>query len=297
MKRALISVYDKRGIVDFARELKKLGWEIISTGGTFKTLEEAGVECIKVEDVTSFPEILDGRVKTLNPYIHGGLLYNREDNSHKKTINDMKIKAIDLVINNLYPFEETINKVGVTKEEIIENIDIGGPSMIRAAGKNYKDVTVIVDPGDYEKILGELRERDETTLSTRQYLARKVFNYTAYYDTLISNYFNEIENVDFPEKLTFAYQSKKELRYGENPHQEASFYEDVVKSEGTLSQAVQIHGKELSFNNINDANGALEALKEFEEATVVGVKHANPCGVGSGKNLLEAYIKIGRAHV
>lgn len=291
MKRALISVYDKTGITDFSKELKELGWEIISTGGTFKILEEAGIECIEVEDITNFPEILDGRVKTLNPYIHGALLYKREEDSHVETINNMKIKAIDMVVNNLYPFEETLKKSEVTNEEIIENIDIGGPAMIRAAAKNYKDVTVIVDPNDYKKILNELKENSKTTISTRQYLARKVFNHTAYYDTLISSYFNKLENVDFPEKLTLAYKSKKQLRYGENPHQEASFYEDVIKEEGTISSAVQIHGKELSFNNINDANGALETLKEFDEPTVVAVKHANPCGVGSGKELLDAYKK------
>lgn len=291
MKRALISVYDKTGIVEFSRELINLGWEIISTGGTFKTLQAEAIKCIEVEDVTNFPEILDGRVKTLNPYIHGGLLYKREDASHVKTIGHMEIKPIDIVVNNLYPFEETINRQGVTDEEIIENIDIGGPSMIRAAAKNYRDVTVIVDPTDYEKVVAELKVGNETSMATRQYLARKVFNYTAYYDTLISNYFNQLENIDFPEQLTLAYKSRKQLRYGENPHQQASFYEEVVKAKGTISSADQIHGKELSFNNINDANGALETLKEFEDPTVVGVKHANPCGVGSGKDLLEAYIK------
>lgn len=291
MKRALISVFHKDGIVEFALELKKLGWEIVSTGGTFKILKEAGIEVIEVEDVTKFPEILDGRVKTLNPYIHGGLLYRRDDESHVKTIEDMQIKGIDIVVNNLYPFEETIKKPGVTHEEIIENIDIGGPSMIRAAAKNYNDVTVIVDPTDYEKVLNELKSEGNTTLKTRQYLARKVFNYTAYYDALISNYFNEIEEVVFPEILTLAYKSKDELRYGENPHQRAAFYKEVGKIEGTLAGAIQLHGKELSFNNINDANGCIEALKEFDEPTVVAVKHANPCGIGSGENISEAYEK------
>lgn len=291
MKRALISVFHKDGIVEFALELKKLGWEIVSTGGTFKILKEAGIEVIEVEDVTKFPEILDGRVKTLNPYIHGGLLYRRDDENHVKTIEDMQIKGIDIVVNNLYPFEETIKKPGVTHEEIIENIDIGGPSMIRAAAKNYNDVTVIVDPSDYEKVLNELKSEGNTTIKTRQYLARKVFNYTAYYDALISNYFNEIEEVVFPEILTLAYKSKDELRYGENPHQRAAFYKEVGKIEGTLAGAIQLHGKELSFNNINDANGCIEALKEFDEPTVVAVKHANPCGIGSGENISEAYEK------
>ncbi|WP_353093214.1 bifunctional phosphoribosylaminoimidazolecarboxamide formyltransferase/IMP cyclohydrolase [Tissierella praeacuta] len=291
MKRALISVFHKEGIVEFALELKKLDWEIISTGGTHKILKEAGIEVIEVEDVTKFPEILDGRVKTLNPYIHGGLLYRRDDEKHVKTIKDMEINPIDMVVNNLYPFEETIKKQGVTHEEIIENIDIGGPSMIRAAAKNYNDVTVIVDPSDYLMVLDELKSEGKTSLKTRQYLARKVFNYTAYYDTLISNYFNEIEEVVFPDILTLAYKSKKELRYGENPHQRAAFYKEVGKKEGTIAGAIQLHGKELSFNNINDANGCIEALKEFEEPTVVAVKHANPCGIGSGKDILEAYEK------
>lgn len=291
MKRALISVFHKDGIVEFALELKKLGWEIVSTGGTFKILKDAGIEVIEVEDVTKFPEILDGRVKTLNPYIHGGLLYRRDDENHVKTIEDMQIKGIDIVVNNLYPFEETIKKPGATHEEIIENIDIGGPSMIRAAAKNYNDVTVIVDPLDYEMVLSELKSEGNTTLKTRQYLARKVFNYTAYYDALISNYFNEIEEVVFPEILTLAYKSKEELRYGENPHQRAAFYKEVGKIEGTLAGSIQLHGKELSFNNINDANGCIEALKEFDEPTIVAVKHANPCGIGSGENILEAYEK------
>ncbi len=291
MKRALISVFHKEGIVEFAKELKKLGWEIISTGGTSRILKEAGIDIIEVEDVTTFPEILDGRVKTLNPYIHGGLLFRRDNPSHVRTVGDMEIKPIDMVVNNLYPFEETIKKPDVSHEEIIENIDIGGPSMIRAGAKNYKDVTVIVDPRDYELVLKELRENGETKLETRRYLARKVFNYTAYYDSLISNYFNDIEGVRFPEMLTLAYKSKEELRYGENPHQEAAFYKEVGKKEGTLAGAVQLHGKELSFNNINDANGCIEILKEFDEPTVVAVKHANPCGIGSGENLLEAYNK------
>lgn len=291
MKRALISVFHKEGIVEFASQLRDLGWEIISTGGTFKILQEAGIEVVEVEDVTKFPEILDGRVKTLNPYIHGGLLYRRDDENHIKTIEKMEINPIDIVVNNLYPFEETIKRQGVTHEEIIENIDIGGPSMIRAAAKNYNDVTVIVDPKDYDIVLKELKENNTTTIKTRQYLARKVFNYTAYYDTLISNYFNEIEEVKFPEKLTLAYKSKEELRYGENPHQKAAFYKEIGKTEGTIAGAVQIHGKELSFNNINDANGAIDALKVFNEPTVVAVKHANPCGIGSGNDLSEAYEK------
>lgn len=291
MKRVLVSVFNKEGIIDFVKELEKLGWKIISTGGTSKILKDAGIEVLDVEVVTGFPEILDGRVKTLNPYIHGGLLYKRNNSSHVDTIKEMEIYPIDMVINNLYPFEETINKIGVSQDEIIENIDIGGPSMIRAAAKNYEDVSVIIDPRDYNLVLEELKFNGETKITTRQYLARKVFNYTAYYDTLISNYFNEIENIQFPDYLTLGYKSKQELRYGENPHQTAAFYKEVGKTEGTIAGSTQLHGKELSFNNINDGNGAIEALKEFNEPTVVAVKHANPCGIGSGEDILEAYEK------
>jgi phosphoribosylaminoimidazolecarboxamide formyltransferase/IMP cyclohydrolase len=291
MKRALISVYDKTGIVDFALVLNKLGWEIISTGGTSKVLKEAKINVIEIDEITKFPEILDGRVKTLHPNIHGGILYKRDNKEHINTLKKLNINSIDMVVNNLYPFEETIKKQGVTQEEIIENIDIGGPSMIRAAAKNYKDVTVVVDPSDYEMVLNELKIRGETTIKTRQYLAGKVFQYTAYYDSLISNYFNKLESLRFPETFTLSFKNKKELRYGENPHQKAAFYKEGENLEGTIAGATKLHGKELSFNNINDGNGALEILKEFEEPTIVAVKHANPCGIGSGENLLEAYNK------
>lgn len=291
MKRALISVYDKEGIIEFAKELSALGWEILSTGGTWKVLKENGLDPIEIEDVTGFPEILDGRVKTLNPMIHGGILYRRDLEDHKKTIDKMNISSIDMIVNNLYPFEETIEKTGVTDEEIIENIDIGGPSMIRAGAKNYRDVNVLVDPADYKLVIQELKKTGSTSIETRLYLARKVFNYTAYYDTLISNYFNDLDQVEFPDKLTLAFKGRKKLRYGENPHQAASFYEEVMESSGNLKNAKQIHGKELSFNNINDANGALEALKEFKDPTVVAVKHSNPSGIGSAEDILQAYEK------
>lgn len=291
MKRALISVYDKTDIKEFALELKKLGWEIISTGGTSKVLKEAGIDVIEVEDITEFPEILDGRVKTLNPYIHGGLLYKRDENSHMETIEEMNIHPIDLVVNNLYPFEHTIKKPRVSHDEVIENIDIGGPSMIRAAAKNYKFVNVIVDPKDYSKVLSELKTDGDTSLKTRQYLARKVFNYTAYYDSLISNYFNQLDGVEFPEHLTYSYKKEQELRYGENPHQNAAFYKETDENKGTIANGTKLHGKDLSFNNINDANAAIDIIKEFDEPTVAALKHTNPCGIGSGENLLEAYKK------
>jgi len=291
MKRALISVYDKQGIVEFAKELKGLGWQIISTGGTYRELKKANVDVIDIEEVTGFPEILEGRVKTLNPYIHGGILFKRDNEFHVDTLEKMNIGPIDMVVNNLYPFEETVKDENATYEDIIENIDIGGPSMIRAAANNYKYVTVIIDPKDYERVLDELKENGDTKLETRLYLARKVFNYTAYYDYLISNYFNKLEKIEFPEYLTLGYRLKNQLRYGENPHQKAAFYQRPTPSQSTISMAKKLHGKELSFNNINDGDAALNMVKEFDEPTIVAVKHTNPCGIGSGKDLLEAYKK------
>lgn len=291
MKRALISVYNKHGIVEFAQSLKELNWEIISTGGSAKILRDAGIDVLEVEDLTKFPEILDGRVKTLNPYIHGGLLYKRDNQGHVDTLEELNISPIDMVVNNLYPFEETLEKENVSHDEILENIDIGGPSMIRAGGKNYKSVISLVDPEDYDKVIEELKINGDVSYKTRQYLAAKVFSYSAYYDSLISNYFNKIQEIDFPDKLTLAYVKKDSLRYGENPHQKAAFYKESRQGGGTLSQGQQLHGKPMSFNNINDSNGALRALKEFDEPAVVAVKHANPCGIGCGASIKEAYIK------
>lgn len=289
MRRALISVFDKENIVGFAKQLIELDWEIISTGGTSKILKEAGINVLEVEEITNFPEMLDGRVKTLNPFIHGGLLYRRDKVEHVNKVKEMNIHPIDMVVNNLYPFEEAIKKTGVTHDEIIENIDIGGPSMIRAAAKNYQDVIVIVDPNDYWVVLDELRESKDVSYKTKKYLAGKVFNYTAYYDALIAKYFNDINDIKYPDMLTLPYKHSQELRYGENPHQSAAFYKEVENVTGTLAAAKQLHGKELSFNNINDANGALKILKEFTEPTVVAVKHTNPCGVGSGEDITVAY--------
>ena len=289
MRRALISVFYKDGIIEFAKELVRLDWEIISTGGTSKALKDAGIKVLEVEEVTNFPEMLDGRVKTLNPFIHGGLLYRRDNPDHVEKIKEMEIQPIDMVVNNLYPFEETLKKDGVRHEEIIENIDIGGPSMIRAAAKNYQDVIVIVDPSDYSKVLDELKGNKDVSLKTKEYLAGKVFNYTAYYDALISAYFNKINKLDFPEYMALPFKYEQDLRYGENPHQSAAFYRETTKLTGTLAGGKQLHGKALSFNNINDANGALKILKEFTEPTVEAVKHTNPCGVGSGKDISGAY--------
>lgn len=291
MKRALISVYDKRGIVEFAEKLIQMDWEIISTGGTYKLLLENGIEAREIDEITKFPEILDGRVKTLNPRIHGGILFRRDKEEHRRVIEEMGIFPIHMVVNNLYPFEETVAKKGVGMEEAIENIDIGGPSMIRAAAKNFQDVTVVIDPADYNQVLLELRQGGNTKPETRLELARKVFNYTAYYDALIAQYFNELCQETFPEYLTLPYKKKDQLRYGENPHQKAAFYTDYNQTEGTIAGAEQLHGKELSYNNINDGNGAISIVKEFDEPAAIAVKHGNPCGAGVGKTIVEAFEK------
>lgn len=291
MKKALISVFDKEGIVDFARSLHLLGWEIISTGGTSKKLKEEGIDVKDISDLTGFPECFDGRVKTLHPNVEGGILAIRDDEVHKKQMNELGIEPIDIVVCNLYPFKQTILRPGVSHEEIIENIDIGGPTMLRAAAKNYKFVSVLTDPEDYKQVIEELKENGDTSEATKEMLAAKVFIHTAHYDALIANYFSEKLNIQYPNTLTLTYEKKQALRYGENPHQSASFYTAVKDTKGTLTTAVQLHGKELSYNNISDTDGALEALKEFEAPTVVAVKHANPCGVASATTLSEAYRK------
>src|SRR5699024_7517630 len=241
-------------------------------------------------DITNFPEILDGRVKTLNPFIHGGILYKREDKEHKETIKDMKIGPIDMIVNNLYPFEEMLQK-DKKEEDMIENIDIGGPSMIRAGAKNYKDVIVVTDYKDYPSIIKRLKE-NSLDIKYRLKLAKKAFSYTAYYDSIISSYFNKLDGDLFPDRLSLTYKRVDKLRYGENPHQKAAFYKELGKIEGSISNGKQLHGKELSFNNINDSNGAIKILKEFTEPTIVGIKHANPSGIGSGKTIEEAYEKM-----
>lgn len=290
--RAIISVSDKSGIVEFARELVGLGVEIISTGGTYRTLKEAQIPATEVSEITGFPECLDGRVKTLHPAIHAGLLAMRSNPSHMKQLADLKIEPIDLVVVNLYPFKKTILKDGVTREEAVENIDIGGPTMLRAAAKNYQDVAVVVDPKDYDKVLTELKENGEVSLDTKFYLMHKVFMHTAAYDAMIADYLKKERKDDsFPETLTLTFEKVQDMRYGENPHQKAAFYREVGKKKGSITDAVQLNGKELSFNNINDTNGALELLKEFDEPTVVACKHGNPCGVGSGENIYEAWKK------
>ena len=286
-KRALISVSDKTNIVEFAKGLEKHGFEVISTGGTYTHLKNNGVSCISIEDVTHFPEILEGRVKTLHPKIHGGLLSKRGNELHNKHVAENNIEYIDLVCVNLYPFEATVKKEGVSEEEIIENIDIGGPSMLRSAAKNFNDVAVVTDINDYTKILEEL-EKGGISYETRRALAIKVFNTTASYDAAIANYFNKKDNL-VPEKLTLSYKLQDSLRYGENPHQKAYHYVQDNNESYALQNAVQLHGKEMSYNNIQDASAALDILAEFDETTCVAVKHMNPCGVATGSSVFEAY--------
>ncbi len=290
--RALISVSDKTGIVEFAKQLSELGIEIISTGGTHKALEDAGVKVIGISEVTGFPECLDGRVKTLHPSIHAGLLAIRSNPEHMKQLSDLNIETIDIVVVNLYPFKQTILRDSVDRQTAIENIDIGGPTMLRSAAKNYQDVAVVVDPRDYNKIIEELSRDKEVSFETKFYLCSKVFAHTAHYDTLIASYMKkERKDIDLPETFTMTFEKVQEMRYGENPHQKAAFYKEVIKDKGLLTSAIQLHGKELSFNNINDTNGALELLKEFDEPTVVGCKHSNPCGVGTADCISLAYKK------
>ncbi|RBN38837.1 bifunctional phosphoribosylaminoimidazolecarboxamide formyltransferase/inosine monophosphate cyclohydrolase, partial [Priestia megaterium] len=290
-KRALISVSDKEGIVSFAQELKDLGVEIISTGGTKRTLEENGIDVIGISEVTDFPEILDGRLKTLHPNVHGALLALRDNEEHQAQMKEHNISPIDFVVVNLYPFKKTIEKEDVTLAEAIENIDIGGPTMLRSAAKNYRSVSVVVDPSDYATVVEELKADGNVSFETNQRLAAKVFRHTAAYDALIAEYLTNITGETTPEKLTVTYERVQGLRYGENPHQQASFYKKPLTQKGSIATATQLHGKELSYNNINDANAALQIVKEFKEPAIVAIKHMNPCGVGVGETIAQAYQK------
>lgn len=290
-KRALLSVSDKKGILAFAQALEALDYEILSTGGTMKHLQENGVAVTAVDEVTGFPEIMEGRVKTLNPLIHGGLLAKQDDPSHQAQMTEHGIQPIHIVCVNLYPFKETISKPDVTTEDAIENIDIGGPAMLRASAKNHAYVTVIVDATDYEQVLVELKSDGQTTLETRRRLAAKVFRHTAAYDALIASYLTDLTGEEFPEQVTYTYELKQPLRYGENPHQKAAFYSRPLGSDFSIAYAEQLHGKELSYNNIQDANAAIQIVKEFEQPAAVAVKHMNPCGVGTGETIAEAFNK------
>jgi len=298
VKRALLSVSSKEGIVEFARGLHELGIELISTGGTAGKLREAGLPVKDVSEITKFPEMMNGRVKTLHPAIHGGILAVRSNQEHMKQLAEQEFKPLDLVACNLYPFAATIAKEGVTLDEAIEQIDIGGPSMVRSAAKNFKDVVVIVDPERYSSILEQLNNNGDIDYQTRLGLAHQAFQHTAGYDHLIQEYLNKIIEEDEPEKEIWPevfrcdYIKKSELRYGENPHQKAAFYQIKNPTEPSVATARQLSGKELSFNNINDTDGALELIKEFKTRPAAAViKHANPCGAAIGDSLFAAYTK------
>lgn len=290
-KRAIISVSNKKGIVTFAKQLAELGVEIISTGGTKRVLAEHGIPVTSISDVTNFPEILDGRVKTLHPNIHGGLLAVRDDETHKQQLQEHGITPIDFVVVNLYPFQETIAKPSVTLMEAIEQIDIGGPTMLRAAAKNHAYVTAVVDPADYDVVIEQLKQYGEVLFETRRALAAKVFRHTAAYDAMIAQYLTNVIGETYPETMTMTFVKKQSLRYGENPHQTAAFYEKPFSSSFSIAAAKQLHGRELSYNNINDANAALQIVAEFTEPAAVAVKHMNPCGVGVGETIAEAFQK------
>ena len=299
---ALISVSDKAGIVEFARALRDRGVELWSTGGTARLLADAGVPVTEVSDVTGFPEMLDGRGKTLHPRIHGGLLARRDDPAHMAALKEHGIATIDLLVINLYPFAQTVARDGCTLEQAIENIDIGGPAMLRAAAKNWPDVGVVIDPADYPQVLAEL-DAGGLTRATKFGFAKKVFAHTAAYDGLIANYLGSLaagaeaqphrapQREPYPAVFNLQVLKTQDLRYGENPHQSAAFYRERDAAPGTLSQWKQIQGKELSYNNIADADAAWECVKTFESPACVIVKHANPCGVAVGGSAAEAYGK------
>ena len=287
--KALISVSDKTGVVEFAGALVELGWEILSTSGTMKLLREAGLPVTSVSDVTGFPEICDGRVKTLHPKIHGALLARRDIPEHMKALKDNEIETIDLVCVNLYPFRETIAKPDVTMEDAVEHIDIGGPSMLRSAAKNWESVTVVCNPSDYSTIISEIKTTGNTTRETRLALSAKAYTHTAEYDMAIATYMRAQAGLN--EKLFLEYDLKQSLRYGENPHQQAKFYSSAEVEPFSLATAEQLGGKELSYNNIQDANATLNIAREFDEPFCVGVKHMNPCGSAVGKTIAEAWRK------
>ena len=294
VKQALISVSDKTGVVEFARALVQMKVSILSTGGTAKLLAQSGVAVTEVAEYTGYPEMLDGRLKTLHPMIHGGLLARRDVPEHMAAIKDAGIEPIDLVVVNLYPFTQTIAKPGCTLAEAIENIDIGGPTMLRSAAKNHTGVAVVVDPADYPTLLEELKTSDGTvSAATRFALAKKVFTHTAAYDGAISNYLTGLDtglkSQDYPERLTLQFAKVQDMRYGENPHQSAAFYRDSEPAPGSLASYAQLQGKELSYNNVGDADAAWECVKTFSDPACVIVKHANPCGVAIGETALAAY--------
>ena len=285
--RALFSVSDKTGVVEFARELQSLGWDIIATGGTMKLLQEAGLKIINISEVTGFPEICDGRVKTLHPKVHGGLLGRRDLQSHIDQLKENGIEFIDMVCVNLYPFKQTIAKPDVTMEDAIENIDIGGPSMLRSAAKNWSAVTVVCNPDNYPLVINEIKENGNTTKETRLRLSAEAYTHTAEYDMMIATYMRKAAGLN--EKLFLEYDLKQSLRYGENPHQSAKFYASAERVPYSLATAEQLNGKELSYNNIQDANAALNIVREFDAPFCVGLKHMNPCGAAIGTDVVDAW--------
>lgn len=288
-KSALISVSDKNGIVEFAKGLSEQGVKIISTGGTAKLLAESGIEIVEIGEFTGFPEMLDGRVKTLHPKVHGGILNVRDNEKHQSTMKEHGLEDIDMVVVNLYPFEATVAK-GAEHEEVVENIDIGGPSMIRSAAKNHKFVTIVVDNNDFDRVLGEIKNGG-TELDTRIDLARKAYSHTGVYDSIIAGYFNQKLGVKFPEEIAIPARKKQMMRYGENPHQDSAFYVQPLVKEASVSTGKQLQGKELSFNNIVDIHATLELVKEFKKPAVAIIKHTNPCGCAIGATVSEAYDK------
>ena len=294
IKTALISASDKSGLIEFARGLAGFGVALLSTGGTARLLGEHGIKVTEVSDYTGFPEMLDGRVKTLHPKVHGGILARRDVPSHVSALNAAGIETIDLVVVNLYPFSETIARPGCTLEEAIENIDIGGPAMVRSAAKNHQHVAVVTDPADYAGILREMREASGAIgRPTRFRLAQKAFSHTAAYDGAISNYMTALDasgaRAAFPARLNLNFELVQRLRYGENPHQHAAFYRDLAPVPGSLARYTQLQGKELSYNNIADSDAAWECVKTFDAPACVIIKHANPCGVAIAAGALEAY--------
>ncbi|MBS4032332.1 MAG: bifunctional phosphoribosylaminoimidazolecarboxamide formyltransferase/IMP cyclohydrolase [Clostridiales bacterium] len=290
-KLALLSVSDKTGLVDFAKGLVEAGYTIISTGGTKKALDDAGVPVKSVSEITGFPEILDGRVKTLHPKIHGGILARRDEESHLQQMEEHGIGSIDLVAVNLYPFAQTVAKPDVTLAQAIENIDIGGPTMVRSAAKNFRDVAVVVNPARYSSVIEEMKKDGALSEATKFALAVEAFSHTAEYDAMISSWlYKKIDGAPlFAETMVLPYQKVQDLRYGENPQQKAAFYREPNAAPGSVAGAKQLHGKELSFNNINDLNAAWELVQEFSEPAAVAVKHANPCGVAVAANIFTAY--------
>jgi phosphoribosylaminoimidazolecarboxamide formyltransferase/IMP cyclohydrolase len=299
IKQALISVSDKTGVLEFARELSALGVKLLSTGGTAKLLADNGLPVTEVADYTGFPEMLDGRVKTLHPKVHGGILARRDLPEHVAALEQHQIPTIDMVVVNLYPFQQTVAKAECSLEDAIENIDIGGPTMLRSSAKNHKDVTVIVDPADYSRVLTEMKANgNKVSYETNFTLAKKVFAHTAQYDGAITNYLTSLgedkqhtTRSAYPQTLNLHFDKVQDMRYGENPHQSAAFYRDLAPAAGALASYTQLQGKELSYNNIADADAAWECVKSFADKACVIIKHANPCGVATGVSALDAYSK------